>query len=595
MNCARRTALLSLAGLAWVPLSWSAPTSMGQRLTDFLTEVDAQDLALDPQAAVLRGDLRHAGQFGDLISDDHYRAAESLLRAQLSAFTAIDRVQLNGHERVAYDMWQYQAGYALRQYDEGLVKISRRLPVDHLLGQHLAFAQFSSGSTAPYRTLADYADGLSRIDGFVVYLDRAIDRMREGMRERHVLLRGITEKVIAQLDEALAMAPQASPFFGPINSMPESFGAADRERLRTAYRDAISTKIHPAFMRLRDFMRSEYLAASRTGAPGLAALPGGTAYYEYLLESHTTLRLEADAIHRLGLAEVARIRGQMHRIRKHVGFNGTLAQFFEHLKNDARFKFASKEALLDAYKQVGQRVDRVLPTLFSKLPASRLEFAAVPAEQESSASGAYYIVGTADGDRPGVFYVNTSQLPTRTSVRMTALYLHEAMPGHHLQASLAQEDTSLPPTLRFAWNAGYGEGWALYAEWLGHEMGLYDDPYQHFGQLDMEIFRAARMVVDTGLHAQGWSRERAIDYLAANTSLDRDHIALEVDRYIVWPGQACAYKLGDIKIRALRRQAQHALGLRFDVREFHAQVLGSGALPLAVLERKINDWTRSRA
>jgi uncharacterized protein (DUF885 family) len=324
-------------------------------------------------------------------------------------------------------------------------------------------------------------------------------------------------------------------------------------------------------------------------------VPPGSAYYEYQLEAHTTLRMSADAIHRQGLAEVARIRGQMQRIRQQLGFKGTLAQFFEHLKTDPKFKFTSKDALIDAYKSVGQRVDRVLPKLFAKLPTSKLDFAAVPTEQESSASGAYYIVGTPDGDRPGVFYVNTSELATRTSVRMTALYLHEAMPGHHLQGCLAQEDTSLPPTLRFAWNAGYGEGWALYAEWLGHEMGLYDDPIQHFGQLDMEIFRAARMVVDTGLHAKGWGRERAIDYLAANTSLERTYIALEVDRYIVWPGQACAYKLGDIKIRALRREAERALGARFDVREFHTQVLGSGALPLPVLESKVNEWIRSKA
>lgn len=592
MNCSRRTALLSLAGLMGMPSS-SVATTMGQRLMDFLSETDQQDLALNPQAAVLRGDLKNASQFGDLISDDYYRAAEALLRAQRRAFAAIDRAQLAGHERVAYDMWQYQAGYALRQYDEGFVKISRRLPIDHLLGQHLAFAQFSSGSMAPYRTLADYADGLARVDGFVIYLERATGRLREGMRERHVLLRGITDKVIAQLDEALALAPEASPFFGPIRALPESFGDADRERLRTAYRDAITAKINPAFTRLRDFLRNEYLAASRSGAPGMAAMPGGTAYYEYQLEAHTTLRMSADAIHRLGLAEVARIRMQMQRIRQQVGFEGTLSQFFEHLKTDAQFKFASKEALLAAYQRVGERVDRLLPRLFARRPTSKLDFAAVPPEQESSASGAYYIVGTPDGDRPGVFYVNTSGLPTRTSVRVTALYLHEAMPGHHLQACLAQEDTNLPPTLRFAWNAGYGEGWALYAEWLGHEMGLYDDPYQHFGQLDMEIFRAARMVVDTGLHAKGWSRERAIRFMENNTSLDRPYIELEVDRYIVWPGQACAYKLGELKIRALRREAERALGSRFDVRAFHEQVLNTGAVPLHVLEQKIKDWIGS--
>jgi uncharacterized protein (DUF885 family) len=584
---------MSLAGGAGAP-AWSATTPMGQRLMEFLAEVDEQDLALNPQAAVQRGDLRHADQFGDLISDGYYRAAETLLRAQLARFGMIDRTALRGAERVAYDMWRYQAGQALRQYDEGFVAISRQLPIDHLFGQHIGFAQFSSGSAgAPFRTLADYANGLSRIDGFVVYLDRAIDRLREGIRARRVQPLLITDKVLAQLDEALALAPQDSPFYVPAKNFPVTFSEADQQRLRATYRDAVAAQINPAFARVRDFMRGTYRRASRSGAPGIGALPGGAAYYAWQLEAHTTLRNSANEIHRLGLAEVARIRGEMARIQRELGFNGTLAQFFGHLKTDPRFKFATKEALMAAYASVRERVDRAVPKLFARLPKARLEFAPVPAEQEGSASGAYYIVGTPDGSRPGVFYVNTSDLPARTSLRLTALVLHEAMPGHHLQGSLAQEDDTLPPTLRFAWNAGYGEGWALYAEWLGHEMGLYDDPVQRFGQLDMEIFRAARMVVDTGLHAKGWSRERAIGYLEDNTSLDRPDIEVEVDRYIVWPGQAPAYKLGELKIRALRREAERALGTRFDVRAFHEQVLNTGAVPLHVLEMKIKDWIRS--
>ncbi len=593
MDLTRRRLLMFPPALLLASAAGAATerTAMGRRLMDFLAEADQQDLALNPQAAVLRGDLTRAAEFGDLISDDYYRRAELLLRAQWAASAAIERARLSSAERVAYDMWRYQAGYALRQYDEGHVVVARQLPIDHLLGQHLAFAQFSSGSAgAPFKTARDYADGLARFDGFVLYLDRAIERMREGLRARRVQPRFITEKVIAQLDEALALAPEASPFYAPIQAMPASFAEADRQRFTTAYRDAITKRINPAFARLRDFMRADYLRAGRIDAPGMAAMPGGKAYYEFQLEAHTTLRLSAEAIHRTGLAEVRRIRSSMQGVRRQVGFKGTLAQFFEHLKTDPKYKFESKQALIDAYRRVAQRVEHELPRLFATLPAGRLEFAAVPPEQESSASGAYYIVGTPEGDRPGVFYINTSELPTRTSTRVTALYLHEGMPGHHLQANLAQEDASLPPTLRFGWNAGFGEGWALYAEWLGYAMSLYDDPYQRLGQLDMEILRAARLVVDTGLHAKAWSRDRAIDYLVANTSLERSYCALEVDRYIVWPGQACAYKLGEMKIRALRREAERVLGARFDVREFHAQVLGTGALPLQVLERKIKEW-----
>ncbi|MBL8343481.1 MAG: DUF885 domain-containing protein [Rubrivivax sp.] len=577
------------------------PTPMGRRLMAFLDEVDQEDLALNPQAAVLRGDLKRAGEFGDLISDEHCRAAEALLRAQLARFAVIDRQRLSSAEQVAYDMWQYLARFALRQYDEGHVRLAQQLPIDHLFGQHIAFAQFSSGSAgAPYRTVADYEAGLARIDGFVVYLDRAIGRMRQGLRARRVQPGFIVDKVIAQLDEALALAPEASPFHGPIRALPASFNEAERQRFTAAYRDAITGKIHPAFARLREFMHAEVRAPSHRlrgdQAPGLAALPGGARWYEVLLESHTTLRLGADEIHRTGLAEVKRIRGEMARVQAEVGFKGTLAEFFQHLKTDARYKFATPEAMFAAYEAVQRRVAEVLPRFFAAAPKSRLVFAPVPAEQQASAGGAYYIVGTPDGTRPGTFYLNTSELPTRTATRTTALFLHEGVPGHHLQGSLAQEDATLPPMLRFAWNAGYGEGWALYAEWLGHEMALYaGDPIQHFGQLDMEIFRAARLVVDTGLHTQGWSRRRATDYLVANTSLERTFCEGEVDRYIVWPGQACAYKLGELRIRALRQRAERTLGSRFDVREFHTQVLNTGAVALAVLERKIDNWMRSKA
>jgi uncharacterized protein (DUF885 family) len=294
----------------------------------------------------------------------------------------------------------------------------------------------------------------------------------------------------------------------------------------------------------------------------------------------------------LGLSEVARIRGEIDRIRRRLGFRGTLQAFFDHLKEDPRYKFSSEQALLDAYRAIGQRVDGLVNTLFERLPRSRLDIRPVPKELESSVAGASYQVGTPDGSRPGVFYVNTSDLPSRTTPRVTALYLHEGLPGHHLQGSLAQEADGLPALLRFGWNVGYGEGWGLYAEWLGHEMGLYADPVQHLGALDMEIFRAARLVVDTGLHAKGWSRQRAIDYMVANTSLARSFIEQEVDRYIAWPGQATGYKLGEITLKRLRRKAQAALGSRFDVRRFHSQVLDTGALPLEVLAMKIDAWIR---
>ncbi len=598
----RRRSLLALAAASLglgagasrvLAAAGAARSPMGERLMAFLDEVDKQDLALDPQAAVLRGDLSRAHEFGDYLSDDYFREAEATLRGQLRAFAAIDRAQLRGpNERVAYDMWRYQAGHALRRHDAGFVQFAKQMPIDHLFGQHVTFAQFSSGDAAPYRTLKDYEDGLARIEGFVIYLDRAIGRMREGMASGRVLPRLVTERVIAQLDEALAMAPQASAFYGPLRALPAEFSEADKQRLSAAYQGAIVDRIRPAYQRLLRFMRGEYLGASRRGAPGTAALPGGRAYYDYQLETMTTLGLRASEIHRIGLAEVARIRGEMERIRRRVGFGGGLPRFFEHLKTDPKYKYRSSAELIGAYEAVGRRVDAALASRFARLPKSRLEIRAVPKELESAVAGASYQAGTPDGSRPGVFYVNTSELPTRTALRLTALYLHEALPGHHLQSALAQEADELPPLLRFTWNVGYGEGWGLYAEWLGHEMGLYDDAVQHFGALDMEIFRAVRLVVDTGIHAKSWSRKRAVDYMANNTSLERSFIEQEVDRYIAWPGQAAAYKLGELKIKQLRHKAARAFGKRFDVRGFHSQVLDTGAVPLAVLEMKIDEWIR---
>lgn len=569
-----------------------APRSaMGERLLAFLEHADREDLALDPQAAVLRGELDRAHDFGDYLSDDYFRAAEVQLRAQWRAFAALDRAQLRGAaERAAYDMYAYQTRHALRRYDEGFVRFAQQMPIDHLSGQHVNFAQFSSGNTAPYRSVKDYDDGLARCGGFVVYLERAITRMREGIAAGRVLPRIVTERVVAQLDEMLALAPEASAFYAPIRQLPSDFAEGDRERLRAAYRAAIAERIRPALQRLAGFMRGEYLDASRRGPPGVGALPGGAAYYDYQLETMTTLGLRAEAIHRTGLAEVARIRSELDRVRRRVGFGGSLPRFFEHLKSDARFKYPSAAELIAAYQAVGRRVDAVIGRWFAERPRSRLEIREVPRELEGAVAGAYYQVGTPDGSRPGVFYVNTSELPTRTSIRVSALYLHEATPGHHLQSSLAQEAADLPPLLRFTWNVGYGEGWGLYAEWLGREMGLYDDPYQLAGALDMEIFRAVRLVVDTGLHAKGWSRQRAIDYAQTHTSLEHGFIEQEIDRYIAWPGQATAYKLGELELKRLRRKAERSLAARFDVRAFHTQLLDTGALPLTVLARKIDDW-----
>jgi uncharacterized protein (DUF885 family) len=581
-------------GLACIGTAHSAPapqTSAAKQLAEVLAAADETDLKLFPLSGLTRGDLRYANQFGDLISDEFLREHERQLKSRLEQLRRVDRSRLAPKDKIAYDVFRYQNEFALKAYRTSAARLNQRMPLDHMLGAHMSFPQVSSGEgDASYKTLADYENGLKRIDGFVVFLDRAIEKMRLGIKSGHVLIRVVSEKIIQQLDDADAAGVEESALLKPVKAFPATIDEAHKKRLEANYRAAIAEKILPAFRRLNTFLKTEYLAASRTGAPGMAAMPEGAKLYEYALEQHTTTGMSAAEIHRLGLSEVARIRNEMDKVRRKVAFSGTLAEFFAHLRTDRRFKFESKDALLNAFQSIHRRVEARLPKLFSSPPKSKFEIRPVPAEQESSGGGAYYSIGTPDGSRLGVFYVNTSELPTRTSPRMTALFLHEANPGHHWQGSVAVEDESLPALLRFGGNAAYWEGWGLYCEWLGEELGLYDDPYQYFGRLDMEIIRATRLVVDTGLHANGWTREQAIEYMLDNSSLDRAAVEQEIDRYIVWPGQATAYKVGELFIKQLRSRAEKQLGARFDIRAFHQQILDTGAIPLNVLGKKIDNW-----
>jgi uncharacterized protein (DUF885 family) len=395
--------------------------------------------------------------------------------------------------------------------------------------------------------------------------------------------------VVTQLDSQIADGVEQSAFYKPVTAFPDAVPAADRERLKAAYAQKIRKIVLPALVRTRDFVRDDYLPHARDSV-GLGQMKGGRALYRYLIEVNTTAPGDPEAIHQLGLSEVVRIHAEMEKVKAQVGFAGTLPEFFDFIRTDPRFKPASREALLQGYQAIGRKVDPALPKLFRTLPKTALDIRPVPALTEKGAARGSYDAGSADGSRPGVFYFNAYDLPSRTTPGMTTLYLHEGAPGHHFQISLAQENTALPAFQRFGGNTAFVEGWGLYAESLGREAGVLDDPYQYFGYLDAELFRAIRLVVDTGIHAKGWSREQAIDYILANSSRGRSNATAEVERYIANPGQALAYKTGQMKIRALRTRAEQALGPRFDVRDFHDQVLMTGALPLAVLEAKIDRW-----
>ena len=578
--------------------SVTGEADLAARLAQIFHDSDEDQLRLIPQSATLRGDLRYAGQFGDLITDRFQRDFQAYIRRDLMRIASIERERLTDVQQLEYDVFRYQTEFARASYATGAAQTnSQDYALDHLNGQQVTFPQFMAyGGGYPYATVADYETALQMHEGFATYLERAQRMMRRGIRRGNVHVRLVAERVIGELSEALTAGVDGSPMLTPVNHFPASVLPADRARLTAAFRASIGGRVLPALENLKLFFEREYLPHARRGVPGLCATPQGPALYAYLLELYTTTRMSADQIHGLGLAEVARITAEMEEVRGRVGFNGTVQEMLAHVKTAPAFRFPSRDAYLARFSEIAARVREVLPRYFNSVPAMALEIRPVPQEMEAATSGAYYMPGAPDAGRPGVFYVNTSNLPGRTSPIMTALYLHEAIPGHHFQGALALENTSLPPFLRFLWNSGYVEGWGLYCERLGVELGMYNDPWQYLGMLDMQMFRAARLVIDTGLHARGWSRDQAIAYMADRTAMDRGVIELEIDRYIVTPGQAVSYKVGEQVILNLRAEAQRALGARFDIRAFHDQVLSTGSLPLPVLERKIRAWiARQRA
>lgn len=559
--------------------------------------LDASDEAMldrNPIVALFRGDLRRAGQHSDLGSAAYVAAEREAAQTELALLDTVPRERLSSADRAAYDTFRWDRQDALERHAMPVAGFWPLMQLDHMNGWHLYFPEMSSGEgPAPYKTVADYDAGLSRMQGFVGWLAGATARMQQGARSGIVLPRLVVARTIAQLDRLAAQGVADSPFYGPIRRMPAAFTPADRERLTREYTEAIEGRLRPAFAQASRFLATDYLPAARDSV-GLSALPGGAEYYAYLIRSHTTTGLDAATVHRLGLSEVQRIEAGMQAVMQEVGFRGTMPEFFALLRTDPRFAPASAQALADGYAAIGQRVTAALPRLFDTLPRTPLAIRPTPDYAAATDAGARYTPGALETGQPGVFFFNTYDLPSRRTWGMETLYLHEADPGHHFQGSLAAENQALPKLLRYGGNTAYGEGWALYAESLGPELGLFTDPYQRFGHYNDEMLRAMRLVVDTGLHAFGWSREQAIDYMLAHSAMSRTDAVAEVERYIADPGQALAYKIGALTLQQLRQRAQQALGPRFDVKAFHAQVLGTGALPMQVLTARIDEWIASR-
>ena len=488
-----------------------------------------------------------------------------------------------------YNQVQGLEGFEPRYFDVSIVR-----PMNHFSGFHTFYPTFASGKgAAPFKTVADYENNIKRHAGYAVLLDRSIERFRQGMKSGVFETQLTIRNVIDQLNGQLKQAPEASQLYAPVKNFPDSVSAADRARVTAATSAVIAQQIYPAMTRVRDFLQNEYLPLARDQV-GMSSMKGGTVLYDKMVRDSTTLPLSAVQVHDIGLKEVARITGEMDKVRQEVGFKGSRLQFFEHLRTDPKFKLPTREALTQGYYDIGKKVDAKLSEYFSTIPKAKLEIRPYDPVIEKFQAGASYEPGTPDGSRPGVFYFNAYDLPSRTTPGMTTLYLHEGAPGHHFQTSLAQENEALPPFMRFGGNTAYVEGWALYAETLGYPMGFFKDPYQRMGTLNDEMLRAMRLVVDTGIHSKGWTRDQAIKYMLDNSSLSETETTSEVERYIAIPSQALAYKIGALTIQGLRAKAERELGSRFDIKDFHAQLLMTGSLPMSILEKKIDNWIAAK-
>jgi len=565
--------------------------SPGEQLETLVEAYFEESLQLNPILATFIGDHRYDDQLPNYFGPDYRAKVRALDERCLSELVSIDPAKLSAEDRITYEIFKRERTLAI----EAERFPSYMLPINQAGSFITLMPALGSGTNAqPFETAVDYENWLKRLEDYGAILDQAIVNMREGVLAGVVQPRPVMEKVLVQLDDLIVANPKDSLFYAPLRSMPDSISADEKARLAADYSRVIEMEVTPAHQRLRDYIRDEYMPHTRDSV-AWTALPDGTAWYDFTIREHTTTNLTAEQIHEIGLAEVARILGEMDGVRQQVGFSGDLNGFFEFLKNDPRFYFTQGADLIAGYQDIKRRIDARLPSLFSVFPKADYEIREVEAFRAQSAAGASYQSPSADGSRPGIFYVNTYNLKAQPRFGMETLSLHEASPGHHFQRTIQQELEDLPRFRRFGGDyTAFVEGWALYAEYLGKELGLFTDPYQYFGRLNDEQLRAMRLVVDTGLHAKGWSREKAIRYMIDNSTLAESDVVSEVERYIAWPGQALGYKIGDLKIQQLRHEAEKALGPRFDLRDFHREVLCDGAVPLDVLEAKIRRWVAAR-
>ncbi len=557
-----------------------------QQLEAFFREEWEYGLRQNPVFATLLGDYRYNDQLPDVsiesIKTDQAHDLETLKKLQ-----GINRSKLSETNRVSFDLYLLNT----QQEIEGHRFPGHLAPINQMNGVQQSVPDMVP--QLPFLNVRHYEDYVARLNRLPVVIDQTIERMKEGIRHKitppKITLRDVTKQIQAQVvDKA-----ENSVFYQPFAEFPEAVPEAERSRLQSAGKEAIEMRIVPAYSKLLEFWTKEYYPAARDSI-GISALPEGEAWYAYLAKTSTTTDLTPKQIHEIGLKEVARIRAEMDQIIAQTGFKGSFEDFMHFLRSDPQFYYNSPDDLLAGYRDICKRIDPQLPKLFGRLPRTPYGVREIPAYAAPSQTTAFYNEGNLKAGRPGWYYANTYRLETRPKWEMEALSIHEAVPGHHLQISLAQEMDDVPEFRKFSSYTAFVEGWGLYSESLGPELGLYKDPYSKFGQLTYEMWRAVRLVVDTGMHVMGWDRQKAIDYFKANASKQEHDIIVEIDRYIVWPGQALAYKIGELKIKELRKFAEDQLSEQFNIREFHDVVLGSGAIPLSVLEENVKTYVAGR-
>lgn len=561
-------------------------TAANEELTKLLGDYWEDYLRLHPIAATYAGDHRYDDRLPNILSPDHRAAVQAFYQRYLKAAQEIETTSLTAEEKLSVELLNWECSVNARQGEFP----THLLPLNQFESLHLTVGQLGSGSGAhPFKTVTDYENWLKRLNEFYPWCHSAITYMKEGISKGYVLPQSLIKKVIPQIND-LATRPIADHlFWQPIKNLPASFSTADRQRLTASYRELLDQRVIPAFEALGRYLQSEYLSAGRSTS-GIASIPNGNEYYQHQIKIYTTTELSPEQIFEIGQSEVARLTAEMEKVKAQLGFKGSLKEFFQHVRTTPKLSpYQDPQQVIDHFNAIHTKMKPHVARLFRLTPKTAFEVRRTEAFREASSSAEYH-PGSMDGTRPGIFYVPIPKVEEYNILSDEDLFLHEAIPGHHYQISLQQENEALPKFRRALFYSSYGEGWALYCESLGKELGLYEDPYQYFGMLSAEMHRAIRLVVDVGMHHKGWTREQAIQYSLDHEAEPEAGIISEIERYMSWPGQALSYKIGQIQIRKLRDEAENALGDQFDIRTFHDKVLESGCLPLTVLEKKIQDW-----